>query len=250
MLFLNRMLPVPNIRFFNKAIAITMLSAVLVISCKTDNIRSSSGFYQYYPLKVGNYLIYSADSIKYFNAIVTVKKPDTVIYQVMDSIQSEFKDATGENVFRIQESRRKSKTDPWKIARVFTRSINTLNAQETDGNNRFIKLIFPVQQNRQWNPDLYNTTDSTLMFNAQYVQVHQPYTAQNLIFDSTVLVQLQADSTLISKNVYNERYAAEIGLIRYERDSVFYLTSGVQGGDTAIAGFRYKQSLIDYGPHR
>ncbi len=249
MLFLNRMTTFPKIRFLCNAAILAILSFVFIFSCKTDNVKIYSNFNQYYPLKVGNYLIYNADSIKYYNASFSNKKPDTILYQVMDSIQSQFVDATGGTVYRIQESRRNSKTNPWIITRVFTRSINNLNAQEVDGNNRFIKLIFPVQLNRQWNPDLYNTTDSSHIFNAQYVLVHQPYTSQGLMFDSTVLVQLQADSTLISKNIYNERYASEIGLIRYEHDSVFLNTNGA-GGDTTIEGFQYKQSLIDYGPHK
>lgn len=248
MLFLNQMYDVRKISsnlFFKTGLLLIILS---MASCKPDKIKVYSNFYQYYPLKVGSYLIYNADSIKYYKSLITVKKPDTIVYQIMDSIQSRFVDATGQTVYRIQESRRKTIADQWIIFRVFTRSINSLNAQEVDGNLRFIKMIFPVSLYRMWNPDLYNTTDSAHLENADFVKVHQPFSSQNLTYDSTVLVQIRADSTLISKNIYNERYASEIGLIRMEHDSVYYLTSGVQGGDTSIAGFRYKQTLSDYGP--
>lgn len=221
MLFLNRMTTFPKIRFLCNAAILAILSFVFIFSCKTDNVKIYSNFNQYYPLKVGNYLIYNADSIKYYNASFSNKKPDTILYQVMDSIQSQFVDATGGTVYRIQESRRNSKTNPWIITRVFTRSINNLNAQEVDGNNRFIKLIFPVQLNKNCRIK------------------HQALGS----------IWLMNENILSIKNIYNERYASEIGLIRYEHDSVFLNTNGA-GGDTTIEGFQYKQSLIDYGPHK
>ncbi len=220
-----------------------------IVSCTKDQVKSSSQYYQYYPLKVGNYLVYNVDSIRYFNSLFSVKKPDTVLYQVMDSIQSQYIDATGQVVFRIQESRRNNSSSTWAVTRVFTRSRNTFSAQEVDGNLRYIKMTFPVALNASWSPDSYNTTDSAHRFNAKYTAVHQPYMYQNLKYDSTVYVQLQADSTLISWNIYNERYAAEIGLISMEFDSVYNNVDSLNALPV-LSGFRYKQNLIDYGPHR
>ena len=232
----------------NKLLAFA-LGIVLLASCKPEKVKVYSSFYQYYPLKVGNYLIYHVDSIKYFKSLLTVKPPDTIRYQIMDSVQSKFIDGTGQIAFRIQESRRSSSSNPWQIIRAFSRSINDRNGQQVDGNNRLIKMIFPVSQNASWNPDLYNTTDSAHLLNAKYTQVHMPYFNQTLNFDSTVLVQLQADSNLITYIVYNERYAAQIGLICLEHDSVFNIIDSI-GAPPAIEGFRYKQTLLDYGPKK
>ena len=230
----------------SKLVVFTTLT-VLLAYCKPDNVKVYSSFYQYYPLKVGNYLIYNADSIKYFNSLLSIKPPDTIRYQVMDSVQSKFIDGTGQISYRIQESVRSLPSKPWKIIRAFSRSINDRNAQEVDGNNRYIKMIFPVQQNNTWNPDLYNTTDSAHLITAKYTQAHVPYYNQTLNFDSTVLVQLQVDTNLITYIFNNERYAARIGLVGIEHDSVFYLVDSINA-PPAIQGFRFKQTLSDYGP--
>jgi len=222
---------------------------VLLASCKPDKIKVYSSFYQYYPLAVGNYQIYNADSIKYFNSLLSVKPPDTIRYQVMDSIQSKFIDGTGQISYRVQESVRKNSSSAWKIVRAFSRSINDRNAQEVDGNNRYIKMIFPVAQNSNWNPDLYNTTDSAHIISAKYTQVHVPYSIQPLNFDSTVVVQLQSDTNLITYIINNERYAARIGLIGIEHDSVFNIVDSINA-PPAISGFRFKQTLSDYGPKK
>ena len=230
---------------------LAVLASVIILlgSCKPDNVKVYLSFYQYYPLAVGNYLIYNADSINYSNSnAANVPKADTIRYQVMDSVQSKFIDGTGQTAVRIQESIRQNASKPWKIIRAFSRSINDRNAQEVDGNNRFIKMIFPVQANGNWNPDTYNTTDSSHIFNAQYVQIHVPYSISNLNFDSTVLVQLQNDTNLITHYLYYERYASEIGLISIEHDHDSITEQFPGSPDATIGGYRFNQTLLDYGP--
>src|SRR6185437_2384017 len=155
-----------------KRLKITVMGCLFLASCKNDNVRVYSSYYQYYPLKVGSYLVYNADSIKYTNSN-QAPIADTIHYQLMDSIQSRFVDGTGQTSYRIQESIRSNSSQPWHILRVFSRSTNDRDAEEVDGNNRYVKLAFPVEANKQWNPNVYNTTDSSHIYNAQYIQVHQ-----------------------------------------------------------------------------
>jgi hypothetical protein len=201
----------------------------------------------YYPLKAGMYYIYSVDSVRYPNVPFYIKKPDSLHFQLKDSIASMFKDQSGQIAYKIEEYRRFNPGDSWTLLKVFTRSANSLEGQETNGNLRFVKLIFPVSQGRKWDANKYNTLDSTHYPAATYVSVDQPWSASGIHFNKTTLVQLQNDSNLIQYNIQFERYAGNVGLVYRRNDSVFVHTTGT-GKDSFYSGFLRKQVLLNYGP--
>jgi hypothetical protein len=80
-----------------------------------------------------------------------------------------------------------------------------------------------------------------------YTGVNETWSALGNKYDTTAAVQLQSDTTLINNYYGQERYAANVGLVYRQLIHVDYNTTGA-GGDTAVAGFRYKQTLQDFGP--
>jgi hypothetical protein len=226
-----------------KFLSVYFLLAIVVVSCKPDDIKVPVKN-DYFPLKDGRYYIYNVDSVRYpGNANI---KPDSTHYQLKDSVTSSFIDLSGQTAFRIEEYKRKNTTDPWRIYKVFSRLANKVDAEEVYGNLRYVKMVFPVAQNKSWNPNSYNITDSMHDITGKYIEVDKPYALAGLKYDKTALVQLQNDSNFVDYYEYYERYAANVGLISLRHDSVFH--NRVPNQPTYDIGYRFKQTLTDYEP--
>jgi len=229
-----------NMKLFH----VFILGLILLAACKPDVLKKPASQADYYGLKVGRHYIYNADSIQYSG---NANYPnDTIHYQLKDSIESSYKDQTGQTAYRIYEYRRNTSSMPWQYVRVFSRTSNSAGATETDDNITYLKLIYPIVMNESWNPDKYNTTDSFGNYLSQYIQINTPATISNLKFDSTVYVQIQNELNLVDTFRYYERYAANVGLVFMEHDSDFI--NKQQPHPDFNTGYRLKYTLIDYGP--
>jgi hypothetical protein len=220
--------------------------SLTLFSCKENDVKTPVRP-NYFPLQTGKFYIYTVDSIRYYNVPFSVKSPDTARFQLKDSVESKFKDLAGNTVYRIEEFRRFTNNDNWKLLKVFTRSANDFEAQETDGNIRYVKLSFPVSQGQSWNANKYNTLDSSHHLSSTYISVNQPWSVSGLNFNYTTLVQVQNDSNLIEKYLQFERYAGDVGLVYRRHDSVINNTPDPQSV-TVLQGYKRQQVLTNYGP--
>jgi hypothetical protein len=232
--------------FTMKLLPVLFLAAFALASCRNEEI-SPPVKQTYFPLRAGMFYIYKTDSVVYQG---NKNKPDTIHFLLKDSVISEFKDLTGQTVYRIDEYRRNNQTGNWTIVKVFTRSVNNVEAFEVDRGPKVVKMVFPVATGASWIPDRYNTAD-TSGARAVFTEVGKPYVASNLSYLSTALVEILNDSNLVQMDKYYERYALDVGLIYVNRDAVYtQIIEWPQGGgaDTSYFGFRYHQTLTNYGP--
>jgi hypothetical protein len=242
-MIMNRLDKIQYSRYF---LALFFLLSILA-GCKPDKVTPVSKP-AYFPLKAGRFYIYNVDSIRYQNVPFTVKEPDTVHYLLKDSVVSSFRDHSGQLVFRIDQFRKNPSSIGWQFRKTFTRTNTSLDAEETDGNNRYVKLVYPVYSGRSWNANKYNSDDSLHTLTSSYAEINKSWSSQGLKYDSTVLVQIQNDSNLVNTYIQTERYAANVGLIYRRHDSVFDHWNGDNTSPHVLEGYKRQQVLSNYGP--
>lgn len=190
--------------------------ALIFSSCHKDSVITIDNGYAYFPDKAGHYVIYDVDSIIHNDFTKTV---DTFKYQLKEYIESVFYDNSGRPTLRIERYKRTFKnairdtTASWILNNVLAANRTVSTAERIEDNQRFIKLIFPVNQKRTWNGNAYNTMNE---WTYQYTSVDAPLTLGSLTFDSTLTVKQIDFENLVNKKYYIEKYAKNIGLVYKE----------------------------------
>lgn len=198
---------------------ILIVTCLLVISCKRDTKFVINDDDKYFPVKLGASTTYEVDSLHYddfYNPI----KIDSSYYQIKEVIADTFRDNSNNLTFRVDRYKRYSDTLPWYIYNVFTINPFLNRIERTENNLRFIKMIFPVNEEITWKGNAYIHAIGNLDYmdgwDYEYVNPHIPETMNNLLFDSTITIIQQSDTSLIRKDFFLEKYAKGVGLIYKE----------------------------------
>lgn len=201
-------------------------------------------YYQYYPLKVGDYRIYNVDSIPYKEGPTPA---DTIHSQLKELLQSAYTDATGAQMYRVEVYRRKDENSPWQIMHVYATSRPMYDAEVVDNNQRIVKLEFPVTDGHSWNANKYNTTDSAKLYTSKILQAHRPYTTKNKTYDSVAVVEIKNELDFVTKNYQAECYAASYGLVYSVTDNLnIQHPNPADTGALDIKGYIYRKTLVQY----
>lgn len=194
--------------FFLSVLALNM------VSC-TEEVQTPPYMgYEYFPDSVGHFVTYRVDSIWTDDAF---NRKDTFIFKLKEYTESKFLD----NENRWSQRLERFKTDTnldfvfSDISDVWFATRTAARAEKVEENSRYVKLIFPLAEDEQWNGNAFNTLED---FDIDYkmYNVHQPFTVPvtNITFDSTVTV-LQIDRVLpVATSYYSiEVYAKNVGLV-------------------------------------
>jgi hypothetical protein len=233
---------------------------LLALSCKKTPDDYSPGFgYDYFPLEVGKYWVYSVDS--------TIYDPtgDSLISLshrlVKEEITDTLSDNNGNTLYKIEHFERQAGTLPWQITKVLTQSIIDNKGLRTVDNLRFIKLPFPLTKNDQWDgnahfdPSLIVTVagESMEMFKGWSYKVEQVGEQEDIGTYSfpTVATIRQADNeNLIELRISREKYAKGVGLVYREMwildTQCIEPCIGQTWEEKAEKGFILKQTIIAY----
>ncbi len=112
--------------------------------------------------------------------------------------------------YRLERFWKVNITDTWEIKDVWTREKTSTAYAQVEENVKYTKLIFPVKGGQTWNGNAYNS-EAELSY--EYDSIHQPYTIENLSFDSTVIILQQDNVNAIEYQKAKEVFAKDIGLI-------------------------------------
>jgi hypothetical protein len=186
-------------------------------SCRKDEKIPDAG-YSYFPDNVGHWCIYDVDSTVYDEF-----HHDTVYYhyQVKEVIQSYFTDNSGRQAMRIERYKRMYNDTvpfdslPWTISRVWSFVRTSSEGEKVEENQRFIRLTFVPRKGIKWDGNAYNTIGE---WKYKYTSVDEPYSVNNMHFDSTLNVQQKLDTNMLDYRIYSEHYARHVGLI--EKDVI------------------------------
>jgi hypothetical protein len=219
----------------------------LTLSCK-DKMEEFDYGYEYCPVSVGNYKIYNVEEIIYENS-------DTVIlnYQIKEQVTELF-NINGEDRYKLERFKRAADTVPWPIDpdSVWSIMLNKSRIIKIENNTRFIKLVFPVENGKEWDGNAENSRGEDLYY---IKNVGKPYTVLSNTFSKTAKVVQNDDSTCISRDRRYEVYAENVGMI-YRLKEIYELTDdpATNNAITKKCDYHYidrgkktVESLISYG---
>lgn len=227
-------------------IFVALLMIISIYACKKENkeVPATRYYYQYYPLKVGDYRIYSVDSIPFKEGPTAA---DTVHFQLKELVQSTYKDASGEQMYRVEVYRRPDEIATWQMVHVYATGLPQYYADVIDNNIRIVKLEFPVTEGHSWNANRFNTTDSARFLASKYVQAHKPYTAGGKTYDSVAVVEIKNENDFVTKSYQAECYATNYGLVYSVTDELDIQHPNPADSSTLdIKGYIYRKTLLQY----
>jgi len=212
----------------NNFIILFFLFSILFFSCKkdADTLKPRNLNQNYAGLTVGKYVIYDVDSTFYnvpFNIDTNYK------FQIKEVVDSKYIDAQGNDAYKIIRYKKDTSiSQNWVHQVVWNATINTSNYQKVEDNVRFVKLIFPIKSNKIWNGNSMNTLSS---WDYEYTATHQTELIGNTILDSVTTVTQFDDENeiLIQRQFYQEKYAANIGMVYKESIDVKKLYNNSTG---------------------
>lgn len=196
--------------------------SLIAFSCKKDKEPAPDLGYGYFPDAVGKYVIYEGDSV--IRDDVSSSQDTVYKFQMKEVIESIFYDNQNRPTMRIV--RYKKKYDSlvpysainWVLQDVWTANLTKTTAEKVEEGVRFVKLIFPVKENVEWNGNAQNTwvPCSYYTYEAWNYKITSANNSENvngLNFDSVVTIQQINVSNFIDTKYSVEKYAKNVGLV-------------------------------------
>lgn len=227
-------------------IVFLFIIASFFMSCKDDEVlipgpEITSNFY---PLDSGYWIEYQVDSIVHLN-IDDQYLVDTSIesyhFLIREEVDSTFIDGEGKQVWAISRYKRNSDSLPWEFASLWSAKLSSSSLERVEDNLRFIRMVFPLKENRKWNGNAYNTMEEE---DYTYSNLFSPKTYSSLYFDSTVVVNQNDFISNINRIIKNEVYGNHVGLLYKQIDSVE--TANTVNGVIILNGLEYTQTISAY----
>jgi hypothetical protein len=222
------------------------LSLLLFFSCKKNEETFDNGA-DYFSIRTkGSYIIYDVQRIIY-----GASGPDTSNYQLME-MTGDTALLNGQLYYKVWRYTRPDASGAWPVLpdSVWEEYNNNSQAVKVENNRKFIKLVFPVEENKTWNGNGMNTypSDDYIMQN-----VGKSYTVNGHYFPVTLKVLQNNDVSNVNEDQRYEVYAKGLGLIDKYVNTVLLcsdspcITQKIQfNKDSIIGGMRYRQKFNSY----
>lgn len=177
-------------------------------SCSDEEpqVQDFSEDYRYFPLTTGFVRDYAVEETEYFLNEPTRESR----YQVREEIGEAFTSLGGESAVELLRYRRNSATENWQLDSVWVIRYTPSQVVRVENNVPFIALRFPLRQQMTWDGNLLNTQRRD---DYQLTELHVPKEVGQESYPRTLTVVQNADSSLVNKDVRQEIYAQDIGLV-------------------------------------
>lgn len=228
-----------------------ILIGIVFYACKKDNntIAPIDFGKDYFPIQVGNYIVYDVDSTVY-NDVTHI--PTTYKYRIKEIITQAFTNDEGTTSYKLEryikyyDSTKLYDQIPWQIKDVWTIIPYSNSIEKIEENIRYVKLIFPVKKDAQWNGNAKNTLGEKI-YSYEYTDVAE--TVNNISFDKVTKVKQYEFRSLITYQHELEKYAKGIGMIYKEITNVGSQTiiPNVPVENRIESGFIYKMQIVSWG---
>jgi hypothetical protein len=200
---------------------------IFICSCNKNNPLITDTPADYYPMHVGNYIIYRMDSLKYIN----VGSQDTLIsYLAKEVVDDSITDNLGRLSYRvIRYLSDTTGTTGWTPSIAFMVTPLTGSVEVVENNLRYIKMVTPVQDGISWLGNAYIDTKSDTAivpymdgWNYTYSNTGMPFDVlagtipQAVIVNEANAVTGLGDGSFTQTVFSEEVYGKNIGLI-YKR---------------------------------
>ena len=219
---------------------ILAINFLLLVSCGKDSSQPIDFHYNYFPLKEGQFAIYSVHEEKVDPGGGAVNNYE-IDYFIKTKIGDTLIDNSGRVVRKFERYVSDSASGPWQIKDIWTAIIADNRAELVEENNRVIKLVFAPTEEKTWNINAFNTLSP---IQAHYSNIHQAQTINGLSFPLSLVVQQENTLNLIQHKRKYEVYAKNVGMI-----AKVYKDAEITNFDTTqvTKGFTQIMQIVDFG---
>lgn len=191
---------------FKKIFLASLGLTLVVAACKKTDEDYSAKSYEYYPYAVKNERIYRLDSVLY--GIDTTLKTKRIILEV---VTEKFADQQGQEAYRLEQYTLPDSGKNQVFFDLQSTNWNGQGVQRVENNQRYLKMVFPIRDKRQWNGNMFNNIGQ-LMY--QYTGTFKPVVYNNVTYPDAVIVTQQSEiNSLIGTHEDIEVYAKNVGLV-------------------------------------
>lgn len=243
-----------------KAMPCLLLTFLAVLSCRKES-ESLSPLppAEYYPLRVGQSLVYRLDSTLYVSFGTRIKVNS---YLAKDSIAGTAADNLGRTTYVVYRYLTDTlQKNPYTFSSSYTITPAGSTIEATDADNlRYIKLVQPINVFTSWSGNSYIDVSSDRAaylsgWQYQYRNINQPFTVLAGTLDSTITVLQDSsinitdpfvDTVLQNVSYSSEVYAKGIGLIYKDLSYYMYQPVGTITPGYTAQSFGIRLNLISY----
>jgi hypothetical protein len=217
---------------------------LFLFSCDTEkNFPDKSDWgLEYFPLVGNSYRIYDVSIIDYS----ILGDIDSASYSLKEVVSDSFLNLNNEYSYVLSRYKKSKPESEWVLDSIWTANRNQEKIVVTENNVPFIKLVFPVRENKQWDGNKMNAL------------VEEKYTMGNigrgfqsgLVNHPATITIIQTDNpdTLLVREKKWEVYGKDVGLIYKENINIKYCSELTCIGEGKIvSGNKYRQELVAYG---
>lgn len=245
-----------------KCVFLCAVFSLVLFACdnETETLTEDVFGYDYVPLNIGATWTYSSDSIIYRQGGVT---RDTLSGFIQEEILDTFVDGIGEKTYKIARRFKSEWTGEWESTRIWSMKLTDQRFTRTEENIRFIKLVFPVQENVFWDGDLFYDENIFVDLEGDMIQPYRfwdynieslgnSFVEGNISSDEVIKVSHVNFEDLFEKRISEEYFAKGIGLVEKKMtilDTQCPNDNTCQGDtfeDWAEIGFILHQRLIEF----
>ena len=228
-----------------RSTSFVLVLLLVLFSCSEDVQEPENVGYEYFPLKMGNWISYQVDSVVHDDPSGI---HDRYTYQVKELVDSSFIDNEGELAYILKRFKRPDESFPWVLSDVWTTKRNNSRAEKVEENMRYVRLTFPVREQKSWDTNAENTHE---MWDSEVVGVNNLFTINGEVFEDVCEVSMIDSKSAIDVKCGVQIYAADIGLVYYQLDTLDFNTFiDVENGwaDSLIQfGREFKMVYLDHG---
>ena len=194
------------------AICITLVSWMQSCKKETQSNKVWGQLADYYPLAIGNKLVYQVDSIYYNDFDNSI---DTTYFQVTELYADTFTDLQGRLNYRLERyyQYKKSPNDSYSNIPAYLKDVwfvtqTASTIERVEENVRFINLNYPVGLGVKWDGNAYNALNS-------WEYYYENFQAPHNDFENTVTVNREIDSNVIRYRKAYQIFSKNIGMVEY-----------------------------------
>src|SRR3989339_410437 len=238
-----------NIDGLKKSFFFLFLYALLlfITNCKKTSTTATFDT-SYYPLKIKSWIIYDVTSVKFEKDFVgQMIYYDSSHYQLKEIIDTTYIDYSGRLNYRIERYTKDSTNNSWQIKDVWSTTMSDYTALKNEENITYVKIKFPVEKNKTWNGNLYNSMDAQ---NYKITTLDVTETINSNLFQNALTVTQTNTLNAIQKFYSFEKYAKNIGLIKkyiFNIYDVTYASTTDPIENRMKRAEKYTQEIISWG---
>jgi hypothetical protein len=202
---------------------------VSVVGCSDEDPINTDMGLNYFPLHTGDRWIYQVEET------IINQTRESKAYELRVTVIDSVKNTNGGYTYTFHRDKRATETDSWQSFETWTAVLSMNQLVQNEGNELFVKLIFPLSNDLTWTGNQFNNLPNYgNLFNGKGSEVYhateydQSKTlATNLDFGKTITItQNDFDDPIVGKDVRKEVYARDVGLIFKEVTQLEYCSVG------------------------